>query len=99
MDSQATLGGNTETSVLPEDSAQCVALPNQTVGDEGLEVLTETPMKTSLLDQRGTESGTPDAHSTLINTDLQSIIDEWAELPRSVQARIMALVKAEAGKR
>jgi hypothetical protein len=56
-------------------------------------------MKTSLLDQRGTESGTPDAHSTLINADLQSIIDAWAELPRSVRAGIMALVKAEAGKR
>jgi len=48
------------------------------VGDTGFEVLTETPMKTSLLDQRGTESGTPDAHSTLINADLQSIIDAWA---------------------
>ena len=69
------------------------------MGDTGFEVLTETPMKTSLLDQRGTESGTPDAHSTLINADLQSIIDAWAELPRSVQARILALVKAEVGKR
>ena len=42
MDSQATLEGNTETSVLPEDSAQCVALLNQTVGDEGLEPPTST---------------------------------------------------------
>ena len=71
-------------------------MPNR-VGDTGFEVLTETPMKTSLLDQRGTESGTPDAHSTLINADIQLIIDAWTELPRSVQARILALVKAEEG--
>ena len=56
-------------------------------------------MKTSLLDQRGTVCGTPDAHSTLINADLQlkSIIDAWAELPRSVQARILAIIKSEEG--
>jgi hypothetical protein len=77
----------------------CDPVQHQRVGDTGFEVLTETPMKPSLLDQRGTVYGTPDAHSTLINADLQSIIDEWAELPRSVQAGIVALVKAEAGKR
>ena len=66
-------------------------MQHQLVGDTGFEVLTETPMKPSLLDQRGTVYGTPDAHSTLINADLQSIIDEWAELPRSVQAGIVAL--------
>lgn len=77
----------------------CDPMQHQLVGDTGFEVLTETPMKPSLLDQRGTVYGTPDAHSTLINADLQSIIDEWAELPRSVQAGIVALVKAEAGKR
>ena len=84
---------------MREDSTLCDPVQHQRVGDTGFEVLTETPMKTSLLDQRGTESGTPDAHSTLINADLQSIIDAWAELPRSVRAGIMALVKAEAGKR
>ena len=67
------------------------------MGDTGFEVLTETPMKTSLLDQRGTVCGTPDAHSTLINTDLQLIIDAWTELPRSVQARILAIIKSEEG--
>ena len=77
----------------------CDPVQHQRVGDTGFEVLTETPMKPSLLDQRGTVYGTPDAHSTLINADLQSIIDAWAELPRSVRAGIMALVKAEAGKR
>ena len=40
--SQPALEGNTETPVLPEDSAQCVALPNQAVGDEGLEPPTST---------------------------------------------------------
>ena len=34
-----------------------------------------------------------------IDADLQSIIDAWAELPKSARAGIVALVKAEAGKR
>ena len=37
--------------------------------------------------------------SSAIDADLPLIIDAWAELPRSVQARILALVKAEVGKR
>ena len=42
LGSQATGPGTTETSGLPEDSARCVALLNQTVGDEGLEPPTST---------------------------------------------------------
>ena len=63
----------------------------------GVEQSQYTPGNAHREGESGTESGTPDADSTLINADLQLIIDAWTELPRSVQARILALVKAEEG--
>ena len=43
----------------------------------------------------GTECGTPNAHSALIDTDLRSIIDVWPELNEFTKARILAIIDAD----
>lgn len=72
---------------------------HRNVGREGLEVVQETSGNDALAVEGNVKCNALADDSSAIDADLQSIIDAWAELPRSVQARILALVKAEVGKR
>ncbi len=72
---------------------------HRNVGREGLEVVQETSGNEALAVEGNVKYNAPCDDSSAINADLQLMNDAWAELPRSVRAGIVALVKAEAGKR
>ena len=89
LGSQAALEGNTETPGLPEDSARCVALLNQAVGDEGLEQTQQFPRKSNNGPVRDAEYDARCADSGAIDPDLEGLIRAWPNLSESVRKEIL----------
>jgi hypothetical protein len=69
------------------------------VGDTGFELSPISSGNAAFAVEGNVKCNALGDDSSAIDADLQLIIDAWAELPRSVRAGIVALVKAEAGKR
>ena len=63
----------------------------------GVEQSQYTPGNAHREGESGTESGTPDAHSTLIDPNLQRLISAWPTLNESTKAGIVAMVWAAGG--
>jgi len=64
------------------------------VPPRGTEHSQDSPANTRGETGSGTVSGTPDAHSARIDSDLRAIIERWGELPDAVKAGIVAMVRA-----
>ncbi len=93
--SQSTLPGTKETPILREDSTSCDPVQNQRVGDTGLELSPISSGNDALAVEGNVKCNALADDSSAIVADLQLIIDAWAELPSSVQARILAIIKSE----
>ena len=56
----------------------------------GFELPHRNAGKTAIPDQTGAKCGALGAHSVLIDTDLQAIMEAWAHLPKSTKADMIA---------
>jgi len=65
-------------------------------GWAGIRTSDENVGKTAVDSQSGAESGALDADLSLIDADLQAIIDVWPRLSEDVKASILATVLATA---
>ncbi len=64
------------------------------VGDEGLEPPAYSPHETTIPNQGGAEPGAHCEPSGIIDPNLQTIVDAWAELPGETKADILAMIHA-----
>lgn len=60
-------------------------------------VSADNPEKNTHSEKRAAAGAAVVSGNASIDADLQSIIDAWADLPESVQACIMAIIKSEVG--
>jgi hypothetical protein len=67
------------------------------MGRGGLEHSPLEQSKTPISEKRGTESGTPDAPTSINDPDLVLVIERWPELPEHIKKAIEVLVKAYLG--
>jgi len=88
-DSQGTSPADEETLVLQVPAALCETMRTGLVGDTGLEPVPILPQKTPFSQQGGVESG------ALFGDDerLRLLLEAWAELPESVKAAVMEMVR------
>lgn len=54
--------------------------------------------KPSILETRGTESGTVGMSAPQLPADLAAVVAAWATLPPAIRAGIVAMVQASGGK-
>ena len=95
--SQSKVLERKESLDLPGDTRRCDPMQHQSVGDTGFELSPTSSGNDALAVEGNVKCNALADDSSAIDADLPLIIDAWAELPRSVQARILALVKAEVG--
>ena len=67
------------------------------MGRGGLEQPPLEQSKTTISEKRGTESGTPDAPTSINDSDLVLVIERWPGLPEHIKKAIEVLVKAYLG--
>ena len=68
---------------------RCLALPNQAVGDEGLEQRSYFPRKSNNDTLRDAEYDARCADSGVIDPDLEGLVRAWPNLSESVHKEIL----------
>lgn len=61
--------------------------------DRGLEPVAISPKKTAISEKGGAESGALAAGNGPVDPDLQSIIEQWEDLPEATKDRIAAMLR------
>jgi hypothetical protein len=67
------------------------------LGGTGHELAPLALSKTPISEKRSTESGTPDAPTSINDPDLVLVIERWPKLPKHIKKAIEVLVKAYLG--
>ncbi len=78
---------------MRKDTAPCENTELLLMGDKGLELNYVTPCNDKKLQDLLESGGAKSGASTLIEADLQQLVEAWSSLPKNIRSAIVAIVQ------